>query len=166
MTSPRKKLDDDHYRGLLESLLYSVSKNMGGVVKPSIPKTPAKSSHCRIIYHTLMVKVINAVCTKTLSGLKETLEFHQQLIDDDLTHRHPKNLISLLMTEKYRSGNGINDLHYDFLALTVPLDGEVPKKLVDCLPTVICDCYQLYLTLDRTYVDLLKEAELTGFDEW
>ena len=159
MASPRKKPDDDHYLKLLADLMYQVSRQMAGVVKPSVPRLPSRSRDARVIYHRLMLRLIEVLCLLETNVKPEVIQYHRQLIEGDLTHRHPKNLLSQLLTEKMDKNSTEESQQVQILELTIPLDGEVPNKLVTLLSQLPETTVEFYFAFEHTYISFLNELE-------
>lgn len=145
MSKHKKIIEDSHYVALNQTLVDSMKVNpqfkINDLFCHAVHPTAA-----RVVYHTVMKNTVLSTCTKLRlehQTIVDLVNYHTELISGDVNHQHPKNVHSELLKASSNTNDELHRAGFNICMLTIPIDGEFPKKLVEAI-----DSQSLYLLTD------------------
>lgn len=159
MSKHKKIIEDSHYVALNETLVEAMKNNEQFKINELFTYAihPTKA---RVVYHEIMKNTVLEISNKLRLKHKpivDLINYHAELIEGDVNHQHPKNVHSELLKASSHTNNEIDRMGFNLCMLTIPIDGEFPKKLVGAI-----DSQSLYLLTDLES-NLVKAYSIDGY---
>ena len=145
MSKHKKIIEDSHYVALNKTLVDSMKANPQFKIN-DVSSYAVRPTAARVIYHTVMKNTVLATGIKLRlehQAIVDLVNYHTELICGDVNHQHPKNVHSELLKASSNTTNELHRVGFNLCMLTIPIDGEFPKKLVEAI-----DSQSLYLLTD------------------
>lgn len=142
MSKHKKIIEDSHYVALNNTLVEAMAKNQL-FQTTELFVNHVHQTNARAVFHETMKNTVLSICMKLRLEHKAILDlvnYHTELICGDVNHQHPKNVHSELLKASADTSNELHRVGFNLCMLTIPIDGEFPKKLVDAIDSQSIYC--------------------------